>query len=193
MGIIYKAENLLTGKVYIGQTECTLEERIKNHYNQMHKSMMSTDVECNYESFAFELHNYEKETFIWDIIDRVSITSELNEREIYWISYYNATDEDFGYNKSAGGQGRRTPMYYDGSTSLSGFYNNNATREENSTKYREMVGGQTRSVKCNHCSKTIDIKIDIIGTPTRDFFKCPKCKEFVYENFTDYFNKFKRS
>ena len=192
--IIYKAENLLTGKVYIGQTECTLEERVSNHYKQMYKTMTnSSDFKYNDKAFSFELHNNEKETFIWEIIDRVTITSELDEREKYWISYYNSTDRKFGYNINSGGQGRVSPMYYDGSISDNNFWNNNIVYEEDIERYADMVAGQTKHIECPHCSNVREMKMDIIGTPSRETLKCPKCREYIYENFTDYFNKFKRS
>ena len=37
------------------------------------------------------------------------LASELNEREIYWIAFYNSTDNKCGYNMSLGGNVNRKP------------------------------------------------------------------------------------
>lgn len=50
---------------------------------------------------AFNKHGYEN--FTIDIIDTAETIDELNSKEIYWISYYDSTNRDKGYNLCEGG------------------------------------------------------------------------------------------
>lgn len=47
---------------------------------------------------------YGFENFHFEEIDRTSTVEELNEREIYWINFYNSTNKLIGYNIMAGGR-----------------------------------------------------------------------------------------
>lgn len=91
LGFIYRITNKVNGKVYIGQTINSLKQRFHRHINS---------GGCKY------LHNailrYGKENFVIEEIERIS-QDKLDEREIYWIKYYNSTDKKFGYNIYPGG------------------------------------------------------------------------------------------
>ena len=50
--------------------------------------------------FHRALRKYGKDGFIWEVIEEVD-NDKLNEREIYWISYYNSYKQ--GYNSTTGG------------------------------------------------------------------------------------------
>ncbi len=95
-GIIYKAQNKINGKCYIGQTIQLLCERKAAHYNK--------DKE-NY--FHKALHKYEKEDWEWLIIDTAKSKEELDEKEKYWIAFYESCNPNKGYNIQEGG---RTPI-----------------------------------------------------------------------------------
>lgn len=94
--IIYKITNLINNKIYIGLTTRTIEIRKKEH-----KSDAFT------RSFNLPLHRairkYGFENFEWSIIDTASSNEELNEKEIYWINYYDSTNKTKGYNHKEGG------------------------------------------------------------------------------------------
>lgn len=98
-GIIYKITNLINNKVYIGQTERTLKERWKQHrYSKGCKYLHNAILKYGVENFKIEE------------IERVPI-KDLDEREIYWISFYNSTDRTVGYNILKGGKLGRLQMY----------------------------------------------------------------------------------
>lgn len=97
MGYIYKATNVANGKVYIGQTIWTVEERWKDHLWDANKAV------CKYNS---RLHKaIKKYTPLYFVVETVEQCDDslLNEREVYWISSYNSTDRNFGYNIQRGG------------------------------------------------------------------------------------------
>lgn len=109
-GIIYKATNLVNGKVYIGQTTRTLKRRKGEHLSDARNG--STDPFHN----AIRCHG--EENFKWEVIDRADNDEELNQKEIYWISYYNSyiyAENSNGYNATRGGNnfwiGENNPMY----------------------------------------------------------------------------------
>lgn len=93
-GIIYKATNKISNKVYIGQTIQTLSERIRQHY-QTSKSNK------NYH-FMRALRFYEKDDWVWEVVEENIKRDKLNEREKYWIKYYGSFEN--GYNGNWGGQ-----------------------------------------------------------------------------------------
>lgn len=99
--IIYKATNLVNGKVYIGQTVKTLEKRKRKHINDA-VSNRSKNV------FHKALRKYGEDNFTWEVIDSAESETELSEKEIYWISFYHSyiyVDNSNGYNMTIGGEG----------------------------------------------------------------------------------------
>lgn len=101
-GYVYITENLINNKKYIGQ----------------HKS----DVfDMNYKGSGKILKRafkkYGKENFKTSILEKCNTQKELDEKEIYWITYYNADQSDDFYNICKGGstgramQGKNNPMF----------------------------------------------------------------------------------
>ena len=95
MGIIYKVTNQENGKIYIGQTIQTLNERKNKHYYKARQEEYTTH-------FINALRKYPEEAFIWEIIDEAETQEALDKKEKYWIAYYNSIEE--GYNTKDGGQ-----------------------------------------------------------------------------------------
>lgn len=84
---IYKWVNLITGKVYIGQTQ--------NFYNRMkqyHKKGATPKLQSAIEKYGIE-------NFDIEVIELCDI-EHLNEREQYWMDYYCSYQSDYGYNIS---------------------------------------------------------------------------------------------
>ncbi|MBQ0111563.1 MAG: GIY-YIG nuclease family protein [Bacteroidales bacterium] len=94
---IYKIENKLNNKVYIGKS-INIEMRFINHKSLLNKDTRSKD--CNRH-----LYNAVKkngiDNFNFEIIEDLSFNySEeiLIDRELYWMEFYNSCDRDHGYN-----------------------------------------------------------------------------------------------
>ena len=95
-GIIYKAKNIINGKIYIGKTVKSLKRRKTEHQSknkQVKKSYLKNSI-----------FKYGKENFEWSILGEYLIEN-LNEREIYWIEKYKSYDINIGYNLTKGGDG----------------------------------------------------------------------------------------
>ena len=92
MGYIYKISNDINDKVYIGQTKQSISQRWS-----IHKQMSKTYPNVLYKA----MRKYGVEHFFIEIIEECD-ENLLNEREIYWIEYYDSYYN--GYNMTLGGQ-----------------------------------------------------------------------------------------
>lgn len=99
---IYKITNQLTQEVYIGQSK-NIEHRIAQH--------KAASKRLNETALLYrKIREYGIENFSFDVIEECNV-DKLDEREIYWISYYNSYEK--GYNMTRGGQGDNTASYID--------------------------------------------------------------------------------
>ena len=89
---IYKRTNLINNKVYIGQTINNPEIRWKAE-------------DTSQQAIGVAVRTYGSENFLNEIIDYASSREELNEKEKYWISYYDSNNKEKGYNRTKGGSG----------------------------------------------------------------------------------------
>lgn len=104
---IYKITNLINGKTYIGQSK-NPERRFREHSLNLKNSVISTAI-----------NKYGKDNFSLEIIERN--INNYNEREAYWIQYYNSFNRDFGYNRTLGGE---DPPIFEGENSFLSKYSN---------------------------------------------------------------------
>lgn len=103
MYLIYKHTNKVNGLFYIGQTEDTLLKRFACHVNEAFTKL------SGHRPFLEAIREFGKNGFDHEIIEGNITTEELaNEREIYWIDFYNATNSSIGYNIRKGGGVRRS-------------------------------------------------------------------------------------
>lgn len=93
-GIIYKATNKNTNKIYIGQTIKTLEERKYHHIYRALNSDISTKF-CN------SIRKHGERAFLWEILDTAENAIELDEKERMYIAKYSSIES--GYNILEGG------------------------------------------------------------------------------------------
>ena len=91
-GLIYVIRNTINDKVYVGQTTQTINIRFTNH------KMASRTGEDT--KFYRAMRKYGEENFYPELLEQVEI-EDLNDRERYWIKYYNSYYN--GYNSTLGG------------------------------------------------------------------------------------------
>ena len=90
---IYKYTNIHNGKVYIGQTSKSLEDRAQANGSNYR--------ECR--RFYNAIEKYGWSSFEAEVLEVVDSQDEANDRESYYISFFNSTDDLVGYNISHGG------------------------------------------------------------------------------------------
>lgn len=88
MAEIYKTINLINGKIYVGQSFKDNDKYIGS--GKLLKKAIR----------KYGIKNFRKEIIEKCIPDK----KVLDEREKYWISYYNSTNKKIGYNIALGGQ-----------------------------------------------------------------------------------------
>ena len=96
MAYIYKIENDINKKIYIGKTENSLEKRFQEHCRDAHKN-----TEEHRPLYA-AIKKYGEEHFHISLIEE---TDNPNEREVYWIEQKQSFK--YGYNATKGGDGSR--------------------------------------------------------------------------------------
>ena len=97
MAYIYKITNKLNGKAYVGKTLSNVEARWQQHIRESNK-------ERSFERPLYRaIRKYGVKNFIVEILEEVS-EDVVNEKEIFWINYYNTYQK--GYNATKGGDGK---------------------------------------------------------------------------------------
>ena len=94
---IYKITNLYNNKSYIGKS-IHIPRRFREHRSP--NEWKRTPNKPLYLAFQ----KYGLDAFTFEVIEQCN-EEQLNEREIYWIEYYQTTNEEFGYNIQLGGEG----------------------------------------------------------------------------------------
>ena len=98
-GFVYITTNHVNGKQYIGQRKYDKQGKWKEYLGS--GIILSRAIE------KYGLENFSKE-----IIEECKTKKILNDREIYWINYYNAVESDNFYNIASGGDGGNTIAGY---------------------------------------------------------------------------------
>lgn len=130
---IYKIENKLNGKVYIGQSN-DIERRFKEHQTKGKTSRIPVDV---------TIKKYGKDKFTYEVVEETSI-EDLNNRESFWIEKFNAIED--GYNCSIGGEQQsigenngRSKLTEQDVIEIRKAYNTHLRQREVYEKYKERI------------------------------------------------------
>lgn len=166
MAYIYKITNKINNKIYIGKTLCNIQKRWKEHCKASHKE------QCEKRPLYSAMNKYGIENFIIEQIEECS-DEIVNEREVYWIEYYQSFK--YGYNATKGGDGKHY-LDYD---LICETYN----RTKNAVETAKLCGCSADSVriilknrKINclsgpECSKNVNGKIINMYSKTGEYIK----------------------
>lgn len=103
---IYKYENLINGKIYIGKAKDIGQRKREHRYE--------ADNERDNSIFHKALKKYGEDNFSFEIIEECE-EEELDEKEIYWIEQYHSYIKDplckGGYNLTTGGDGGQSVFF----------------------------------------------------------------------------------
>lgn len=86
--LIYKAVNKVNGKIYVGQTTNTLEERKRQHLKKAHGGVKT--------HFYSAIRKYGDDAFEFSVVCEAKTKEDLNLLETYYIQKYNSIQS--GYN-----------------------------------------------------------------------------------------------
>lgn len=94
---IYIIKNNINNKVYIGQSVNILQRWYKHRSSARCPSSLEYNSQLHTAMREFGIEN-----FYYEILEEIPLKEELDEREKYWIKYYNSFKN--GYNASIGGK-----------------------------------------------------------------------------------------
>lgn len=124
--IIYKTTNLKNGKIYIG----------KDMYND--PSYLGSG-----KLLRYAIKKYGKESFVKEILEECT-SSNINDREIFWINYYQSKERGIGYNIASGGRGGDTISHHPNKIEI-GLRHSEVMRDKPQTKEnRKLCSSETR-------------------------------------------------
>ncbi len=103
-GFVYKLTCRINDKPYIGQTIRSLDVRFREH--------ATAD-----SPIGNAIRKYGEENFSREVLEECDTPEQLNERERYWIAYFNSKVPN-GYNLTDGGDGRSSYVCSDKTRAL---------------------------------------------------------------------------
>lgn len=96
---IYLITNNVNGKVYVGQTKYTIEQRFAGHI------ACANNLGKKHSVLHNAIKKYGSDNFKVELLEDNLTEANVDEREIFWISYYKSRNRKFGYNITEGGGG----------------------------------------------------------------------------------------
>nr|WP_315167524.1 NUMOD1 domain-containing DNA-binding protein [uncultured Flavobacterium sp.] len=120
--IIYKAQNTITGEIYVGATSQSIEQRRLDHIYKSNQALPTV--------FQEAIATYGINAFTWNQIDTASDQNELAEKEIQYIKDYDSFQLGYNLNKGGGGFRKKVFQYELDTGTLVGTYDNLASASE---------------------------------------------------------------
>ena len=96
-GYVYKIENLINHKIYVGQTTIKPDKRKNVHFYELHKKIHSNPYLQN------SFNKYGESNFKFSVLNWANSQDELNDLEIHYITKYKSLNKNYGFNLRAGG------------------------------------------------------------------------------------------
>lgn len=172
MGIIYKVENVINGKIYIGKTTKTLEKRKQAHIN-------SSKAKRDNYYFHNAIRKHGEEAFEWSIVDCCDSEKDLLMMEQEYIKIFDSYNN--GYNLTLGGEGT-TGRYHSEETKkkISEKAKGRKVSEETKKKMSKKRTGENNVMYGKHHTKESKRKI----SESRKSKYCGKNNSFYSKHHT---------
>lgn len=130
---IYKIENKINGKVYIGQSN-NIQRRFQEHQTKGASSRIPVDI---------AIQKYGKDNFTYTVIEETTV-DKLNQAEEFWIDYFNSVET--GYNCSKGGDQQsigenngKAKLTEQDVIEIRKAYNNHLKQKDVYEKYKDII------------------------------------------------------
>jgi hypothetical protein len=90
---IYRIVNKINEKCYVGISELSIDYDVERKLKDLRECKYKDGI---FNKFQEDFIKYGEENFYWEVLELCPI-SICNDRELYWIEYYNSFDN--GYNE----------------------------------------------------------------------------------------------
>lgn len=160
-GYIYKTTNSLNNKIYIGKK--TSEYFLSDYYGS---GVLIQGA----------LLKYGRENFRVELLESIDDLTDLDNREQYWISFYNSTSPEVGYNISRGG------VSNDFLSKTS-----SARTDDEYVELRQLVGQHRKKKSKQQLKQPLEIKVisdEELLYGTKKYFRLTKkyCADVRYDS-----------
>lgn len=167
---VYKISNDINAKIYIGQTTETLDKRFKRH--------------CGYQlKDGTYLHNamkkYGIEHFSIELVEIVQSQKQLDEKEYYWIQFYDSIKYGYNLKKEKGKCGGDTLSNHPNIQEIKNKISKSKEKEKNPNSIKvKAINIKTSEEKIFNSMKECQIyfnihRHDIISRRCRNIIKKP--------------------
>ena len=176
--IVYKITNNLNNKIYIGQTTETIQKRFQRHCG----------YQLNDNTYLHRaMKKYGCDNFIIEEIERVNNQNELDEREYFWIQYYQSHIKGYNLKDSMGKCGGDTLSNNKNIQNIKQKISDSKKQDKNpnATKIKA-INIRTQSIFYYNSMKECQIALqierhDIISRRCRKIIKKPYKDEWLFE------------
>ena len=153
MRYVYVLRNLITGKVYVGQTT-NPKRREWGHF--------AIAKQGNERPLYRSIRKHGKENFKFEVIEECN-DDLINEREQFWVAHYDSYNDEKGYNLTKGGQSKITKETREklqsaaakgGSKSLTNRWNNPQWRKQQCKRISDQNRKLHKEGKLHHVDWT---------------------------------------
>lgn len=137
-GTIYKIMNQKNGLIYIGQTVQTFKRRMRSHISHLQAGTHHNELlQRAYNKYGIDVFKFE----IIETCDK----EILDERERYWINFYDSTNHAKGYNFESGGNvlKKHSPETIQKFIHSSRGKNNKLTKEQVAEIKKSIINGSS--------------------------------------------------
>lgn len=97
---LYKITNDINNKIYIGRSKKP-DYRLRTHLN----NSLNPEKSIVAQKIHFAIRELGQEHFVFEVFEEYDNYREACEREVFWIKFYKADQDEFGYNDKLGTTG----------------------------------------------------------------------------------------
>lgn len=171
---IYIIENLINGKVYIGQSK-HIKARWKAHFSKLKKGIHENDY------LQKSWNKYGGNNFKHTIIELCE-EDDLNVKERYYIALYNATNKNYGYNMTIGGDNANALV-----SDLAKEKQRIALSGERSSQHKEVICLETKEIFPTIKEASLNVNVHYSAITNCCMHKSNTCKN-MHWMFLDEYN-----
>lgn len=192
IGRIYALKNKINDKVYVGQTTVSLNERLHQH-------LKPSTIKAKYKYKLYSaIDELGVDNFYIELLEDDVDYDLLNEREEYWIDYFDSFEN--GYNSTPGGKGGKLIYKEEDINKIIGMLKAGKTKKEVSKEFNCNQHTIVRTLKYNgydnaeslqpnrRVNRELILSMHLDGYTNKKISEIINCNEKTVRRVLDYYN-----